>query len=102
MNVKLVLGIALFLVGLVTALFGIVGVGTGLDRPLIEAEEATRHDGVAQALQTYVLPAVAALSLATGALLMGLSLGNWKNPRTHLEAGDQVVNPEGYQKMKHV
>jgi hypothetical protein len=102
MNVKLVLGIALFLIGIVTAVFGIVGVGQGADRPLIQAEEATTHDDVAQTFRTFVLPAVAALTLATGAVLMGLSMGNWKNPRTHLEPGDEIVDPEGYQKMKHV
>jgi hypothetical protein len=40
--------------------------------------------------------------LALGGLLIGLSMGNWKRPRTHLERGDEVVDPEGYQKMKHV
>jgi hypothetical protein len=42
------------------------------------------------------------LSLAVGGLLIGISAGNWKHPRTHIEPGDEVVNPEGYQKMKHV
>jgi hypothetical protein len=102
MNVKLVVGIALFLIGIITAVFGIVGVGQFVDRPLIEAEEATTHDGIAQTFRTFVLPAVAALLLASGALLMGLGMGNWKNPRTHLEPGDQIVDPEGYHKMKHV
>jgi hypothetical protein len=45
---------------------------------------------------------MAGLLLAGGAVLMGLSLGNWRHPRTHLEPGDAVVNPEGYRKMKHV
>jgi hypothetical protein len=102
MNVKLLLGIALFLIGITTAVIGIAGVGQVVDRPLIEAEEATTHDETAQTVRTFVLPAVAALSLAAGALLMGLSMGNWKNPRTHLEPGDEIVDPEGYQKMKHV
>jgi hypothetical protein len=102
MNVKLGVGIILFLVGIITAVFGIVGVGQVADRPLIEAEEATSHDATAQTVRTFVLPAVAALSLATGALLLGLSMGKWKNPRTHLQPGDEIVDPEGYQKMKHV
>jgi hypothetical protein len=102
MNVKLVLGIALFLIGIITAVVGIVGVGQVVDRPLIEAEGATTHDDTTQTVRMFVLPAVAALSLATGGLLMGLSMGNWKNPRTHLEPGDEIVDPEGYQKMKHV
>jgi hypothetical protein len=35
-------------------------------------------------------------------LLIGISVGNWRHPRTHHEPGDEVVNPEGYHKMKHV
>jgi len=49
-----------------------------------------------------VVPLLAGLCLAVGGLLIGLSLGNWRHPRTHLEAGDEVVNPEGYHTMKHV
>ena len=81
MTVKLLIGIVLFVIGLIAAGMGIAGVGTGT---------------------SFFIPAIAGLSLAAGALLMGLSMGNWKHPRTHLEPGDQVVDPEGYHKMKHV
>ena len=84
MNLKLLAGIALFVVGLVTALAGIAGVGEGVQAG------------------GYAIPIIAGLSLALGGLLMGLSLGDWKHPRTHLEPGDEVVDPEGYHKMKHV
>jgi predicted small secreted protein len=84
MNLKLLAGIALFVVGLATALAGIAGVG-----------EDVQAGG-------YAIPIIAGLSLALGGLLMGLSLGDWKHPRTHLERGDEVVDPEGYHKMKHV
>jgi hypothetical protein len=101
MNVKLLIGIALFLIGIVTAAYGIAGVGTGADRPLIEVSNNTA-EGVADTISAFAVPAVAALSLAIGGLLIGLSMGNWKHPRTHLEPGDEVVDPEGYHKMKHV
>jgi hypothetical protein len=101
MNVKLLIGIALFLVGIVTAAYGIAGVGSGADRPLIEVTNNTSQ-GVSNALQTMAVPALAAFSLAIGGLLIGLSMGNWKHPRTHLEPGDEIVDPEGYHKMKHV
>lgn len=84
MNLKLLAGIALFVIGLATALAGIAGVGEGV-----------RSGG-------YAIPIIAGLSLAAGGLLMGLSLGDWKHPRTHFERGDEVVDPEGYHKMKHV
>ena len=101
MNVKLAVGTVLFVIGLITAAVGIVGVGmpTGPD----VAVENNQNAGVMeQAVRNVVIPAVAGLSLAIGGLLIGLSMGNWKHPRTHLEAGDQVVDPEGYHKMKHV
>jgi hypothetical protein len=99
MNGKLILGILLFGLGLILAAIGIIGVGMS-DPPLVgpggpSAEFANR-------LNSYAIPVMAGLLLAGGAVLMGLSLGNWKHPRTHLEPGDAVVNPEGYQKMKHV
>ena len=101
MNVKLLAGIALFLIGLVTAVVGIAGVGFSADETLIVTENNT-SEPMARALSTLALPALAGLTLAVGGLLIGLSFGNWKNPRTHIEPGDKVVDPEGYHKMKHV
>jgi hypothetical protein len=79
--VKLLIGIVLFVIGLIAAAMGIAGVGTD---------------------SSLAIAAMAGLSLAAGGLLIGLSMGNWKQPRTHLEPGDEVVDPEGYHKMKHV
>jgi hypothetical protein len=101
MNIKLLVGIALFLMGLVLAALGIANIGADDTRPLVETARNTSVPLMLQ-LQGWALPALAGLCLATGGLFMGLSLGNWKQPRTNLEAGDEVVNPEGYHKMKHV
>jgi hypothetical protein len=98
MNLRLLLGIAIFLVGIVTAVVGIAQVGR-VDTeppPVVAAEEEPF------VLDKLILPAIAGLSLAVGGFLIGLGMGNWKHPRTHLEPGDAVVDPEGYHKMKHV
>ena len=102
MNLKLLIGIALFVVGIATAVIGIVGVGDQPDsQATIVAEERSSRP-LTEALGNMAIPAIAGLSLALGGLLIGLSMGNWKHPRTHLEPGDEVVDPEGYHKMKHV
>ena len=101
MNLKLLVGIVLFCLGIVTAAIGIAGVGDVVTQPQIVTEQNASRS-VLETGREFALPAVAGLLLAVGALLMGLSLGNWKNPRTHLEPGDEVVDPEGYHKMKHV
>ena len=101
MNLKLLVGIVLFCLGMATAVVGIAGVGTVATQPqTVTDQNASRS--VLDAGREFALPAMAGLLLAVGALLMGLSLGHWKNPRTHLEPGDEVVDPEGYHKMKHV
>jgi hypothetical protein len=101
MNVKLLVGIALFVIGIAMAVMGIAGVGDTANQTLVVTDHNTAGS-VASAARNIAVPAAAGLLLAIGALLMGLSLGNWKHPRTRLEPGDEVVNPEGYQKMKHV
>jgi hypothetical protein len=104
MNLKLLLGIAIFLIGLVTAAMGIAGVGlrdTSTDTAITAPADPSgaASEGV---LGSMAIPVIAGLSLALGGLLIGLSMGDWKHPRTHLEPGDRVVDPEGYHKMKHV
>ena len=101
MNITLLIGMGLFLVGIILAGLGIAGVGVEDSRPLIETSRNTSLPMMSQ-LEAWALPALAGLSLAAGGVLMGLSLGNWKRPRTRLEPGDEVVDPEGYHKMKHV
>lgn len=101
MNMKLLLGIVLFVIGLVTAAAGIVGVGAP---PGTEVAVQADHNEapLERAFGGAAIPAIAGLSLGVGGLLIGLSLGNWRHPRTNLERGDEVVDPEGYHKMKHV
>jgi hypothetical protein len=101
MNVKLLIGIALFAIGIITAAMGIVGVGGGTDQPAVVAEQGN-DSPLSDALGNMAIPGIAGLSLAIGGLLIGLSMGNWKHPRTHLKPGDRVVDPEGYHKMNHV
>jgi hypothetical protein len=103
MNLKLLIGIVLFVIGLATAVVGIAGVAS----PDTRAEQTVVVDGnvghnIPETAGSMVIPFIAALSLAVGGLLIGISVGNWKNPRTDLKPGDEVVNPEGYHKMKHV
>jgi hypothetical protein len=101
MNVKLLVGIVLFVVGIATAVMGIAGVGqTDAAETAIAAQDNT--PAVTLALGNLAIPVIAGVALAIGGMLIGLSMGNWKNPRTHLKPGDQVVDPEGYHKMKHV
>jgi hypothetical protein len=101
MNLKLLVGIVLFVIGLGTAAVGIVGVGT-TPGPGVTVDADHNEGPLGPAFEKVAVPAVAGLSLAVGGLLIGLSMGNWKHPRTHLEPGDEVVDPEGYHKMKHV
>jgi hypothetical protein len=100
MNLKLLIGIVLFVIGLATAVVGIAGVAgpDATDQAAITEAPAVVSDSAGR----IVLPVFAALSLAIGGLLIGISVGNWRHPRTHHEPGDEVVNPEGYHKMKHV
>ena len=101
MNLKLLVGIVLFCLGIAAALMGIAGVGNVAAQPQLASDQNVAIS-VAETFRHIALPAGAGLLLALGAVLMGLSLGDWKHPRTELRAGDEVVNPEGYQKMKHV
>jgi hypothetical protein len=101
MTLKLLVGIVLFVIGLGTAAVGILGVSTKTGSEVaVQADQNERP--FSPSVANVAIPAVAGLSLAVGGLLIGLSMGNWTHPRTHLEPGDEVVDPEGYHKMKHV
>ena len=101
MSVKLLIGIVLFVLGLGTAAVGILRVGS-TPGPDVRVEADNNAVSLGRAVGTAAVPVAAGLSLALGGLLIGLSMGNWKHPRTHLEPGDEAVDPEGYHKMKHV
>ena len=103
MNVKLLVGIVLFVIGLATAVVGIAGVGrSDVDAASSTAVENNPSQNLSEAMGQMTMPLIAGFSLAIGGLLIGLSIGNWNNPRTNLKPGDEVVNPEGYHTMKHV
>lgn len=101
MSVKLLIGVVLFVIGLITAGLGIVGVGSPVG-PDVAVENDQNATSMERTMQSVAIPAIAGFSLALGGLLIGLSMGNWKHPRTHPEPGDEIVDPEGYHKMKHV
>ena len=103
MNVKLLIGIVLFVIGLGTAVAAIAGVASpsAQDEPSVTVE-GNQSLHLSDGAGYMVLPFISALSLGVGGLLIGISLGNWRNPRTTLNSGDEAVNPEGYHKMKHV
>jgi hypothetical protein len=104
MKLKLVIGIVLFVIGLLAAVAGIVGVGQSqaiFRPPTIVQSNTSLHvwgSGTAAALR----PLLAGLLLATGGLLIGLSMGDFQHPRSTFKPGDKYVDPEGYHKMKHV
>jgi hypothetical protein len=101
MNAKLLIGIVLFVIGLATAVVGIVGVATP-EGPDVTIRADNNEGTMQRAVGNVAVPLIAGLSLGIGGLLIGLSMGDWKHPRTSHKAGDEVVNPEGYHKMKHV
>jgi hypothetical protein len=101
MSVKLLLGIAFFVIGIFTAAYGIIGVGKS-EGPDVQIQADQNAGAMQQAFGNVAVPAIAGLSLALGGLLIGLSMGDWKHPRAHHKPGDEVVDPEGYHKMKHV
>ncbi len=101
MNVKLLVGIVVFVFGIAVAAMGIGGV-VRPDGPSLPVEADYNRSALESAFAAVGVPVIAGLSLALGGVLIGLSMGNWKHPRTHIEPGDEVVDPEGYHKMKHV
>lgn len=90
MKATLGLGVLLFAFGLVMAVFGMMGVD----------EWAAFVTG--GSAWNMAVPVISGLALAAGALLVGLSFGNWRHPRSHIEPGDHMVDPEGFRKVKHV
>lgn len=100
MNLRFIIGIGLFLIGIITTVIGITSVLNPTDAQ--PAVVGTQDGALDRAIDDFAIPAIAGISLALGGLLIGRSMGRWKHPRTHFEPGDEVVNPEGHHKMKHV
>jgi hypothetical protein len=90
MKPMLPIGILFFVVGLIMAAVTMLSVG-----------EASRDAGHTSAWYV-AMPVISGLALALGALLVGLSFGNWRHPRAGVEPGDELVDPEGHHKVRHV
>jgi hypothetical protein len=101
MNVKLLVGVVLFVIGLVAAVMGIIGVAVPVG-PDVAASADYNEGALQRTFSNVAVPLIAGLSLGVGGLLIGLSMGDWKHPRSSHKAGDEIVDPEGYHKMKHV
>jgi branched-subunit amino acid ABC-type transport system permease component len=99
MKPSMLIGAVLLVIGFATALVGILGVGAA---PTDAIQPSTGQFPILGLSMDVAVPVISGLSLAIGALLVGLSMGNWRNPRSHQERGDEVVDPEGHHKMKHV
>lgn len=100
MKTSLVVGVALLVFGIATALMGIFSVG---DQVAGASESSTAVQYPIGGPLWYIgVPIISGLSLGLGALFIGLSMGNWRHPRSHPEPGDEAVNPTGHHKMKHV
>lgn len=97
MKISLLVGIVLLLIGFGSALLGILSVSE-----YVEARAVSDQMPILDPLWAVALPILSGLGLAVGGLLIGLSMGNWRNPRSHQEPGDQYVDPEGHHKMRHV
>lgn len=102
MNLKSVIGIFLFVIGIVAGVIGIAGVGLWETTEPSVVVEGNRSLHLSEGIGQMVLPLIAGLSLALGGLLIGLGIGDWTHPRAQPQPGDEKVNPEGYHKMKHV
>lgn len=90
MRPMMLFGLLLFVFGFAMIILAIAGV------------EGWARDVYGGDAWNMIVPLLGALSLVVGGLLLVLSFGNWRHPRSHTEPGDQVVNPEGFHKMKHV
>lgn len=99
MKTSLMAGVALLAIGISTAFMGLLNVGG--QSPGADSSTSVQYP-IGGPLWDVGLPIIAGLSLALGALLIGLNMGNWRHPRSHPKPGDEVVDPEGHHKMKHV
>jgi len=97
MKLSLLVGVMLLVIGFAAALAGIFDVGQQTSQA-VGSEQAPLVDS----LWAVAIPVISGLGLAIGGLLVGLSMGNWRHPRSHSEPGDAYVDPEGHHKVRHV
>jgi uncharacterized membrane protein YidH (DUF202 family) len=97
------------LLGIVLVVVGLTLAGVTILR--LDRDDAARRTGAAApvaaeastgALTEVALPLVAALTFATGIVLLVVGVGRWNHPRRHAAPGDAVVDPEAHHKMDHV
>jgi hypothetical protein len=89
MNLKILLGICVLIVGLVAAIIGIADVDrpddvrnapaiTGAQNPPTPGDQ---NEPVRRDAASMVLPVIAGLAVASGAALIGIGMGHFRNPR---------------------
>lgn len=96
------LGIVFVIVGLTLAGLTITRLGRNDAADRVGAAAPIPADATTGALTSVGLPLVAALTFASGIVLLVVGFGRWSNPRRHSVPGDVVVNPEAHHKMDHV
>ena len=93
------LGVVLVVVGLVLAVVTVVR---------MDCDDAWARTGVVAASESatsvaeVALPLVAAVSFASGIVLLVVGVGRWSHPRRRSAPGDAVVYFESHHKMDHV
>jgi hypothetical protein len=81
MHVKILLGILLVIVGLVVAVAGVVSV-RGQDEVRSKAGVVgDQNEPQREQSASMMLPAIAGLTLAAGAALIGIGMGNFRRPK---------------------
>jgi hypothetical protein len=96
------LGIVLVVVGLTLAGVTITRLGSDDAAGRVGASAPVPAEASSGALTSVALPLVAALTFASGIVLLVVGVGRWNHPRRHSAPGDAVVDPEAHHKMDHV
>ena len=96
------LGIVLVVVGLILAGVTITRLGRDEAADRVGAAAPLPAEASSGALTAVALPLVAALTFASGIVLLVVGVGRWNHPRRHSAPGDAVVDPEAHHKMDHV
>jgi hypothetical protein len=88
MQVKLLLGILLLVVGLVLAVTGVISINQTNEvraNPAVTAEQSAvvgdQNEPDREDAASMMLPVIAGLTIAAGAALIGIGMGNFRNPK---------------------